>query len=86
MSAPSKAPKPKRQTKTPRQRAEDALGVAQRRVEKLECEETRLVDELDAARRSLAEARARRDYVAADPALADDAQMSLDDVAGGDDA
>jgi hypothetical protein len=58
-----------RTTKTPKQRAEEALAVADRRVAKLTAER----DAADTARATanvaLAEAVRRRDYLRQDPAL-----------------
>lgn len=59
----------KRQPKTPRQRAEEALGVAQRRVAKCQERVKKGEGEVRAAKRELLEAERRLTYVAADPAL-----------------
>lgn len=58
-----------RQTKTPRQRAEETLGVAQRRVDRLTAavEHQRAV--LQVYETELDEAKARLDYARRDPAL-----------------
>lgn len=58
-----------RHVKTPRQRAEEALGVAQRKVAKLEQRLTKAKAEVTEAEGELAAAKTRRDYLAADPAL-----------------
>lgn len=58
-----------RQRKTPRQRAEETLGVAQRRVTTLDKQAKRLQDELEAVEHELADAKARLDYAKKDPAL-----------------
>lgn len=64
----------KRHPKTPRQRAEEGLGVAQRRVAKCEKRVKAAEDEKAAANRELAAARSRLEYVAADPALPQQAE------------
>lgn len=61
---------PTKPRKTDAERAEERLGVANRKVEKLERDEKRLEGDLKATRTDLAEARRRRDYLADDPALA----------------
>lgn len=58
-----------RQTKTPRQRAEETLAVAQRRHARLVTEAIRLKKKTDALDRELAEAEARLTYAQQDPAL-----------------
>lgn len=58
-----------RQTKTPRQRAEETLGVAQRRRDRLVTEAIRLKKKVDALDRELADAEARLTYAQQDPAL-----------------
>lgn len=58
-----------RQRKTPAQRAEEALGVAQRRVDRLVKQTTDARADLEALEQELAEAEARLTYVKADPAL-----------------
>lgn len=59
----------KRQPKTPRQRAEEALGVAQRRVATLEAKLEKARGAVTDVEGELAEARRRLTYVTADPAL-----------------
>lgn len=59
-----------RQRKTPRQRAEEALGVAQRRRDRLVTEALALKKKADAIDRELEEAEARLAYIQQDPALA----------------
>jgi 4-diphosphocytidyl-2C-methyl-D-erythritol kinase len=58
-----------RQSKTPKQRAEEALGVAQRRVNKLQAVVTRLERDLTSAKAELADARERHVFLSSDPAL-----------------
>lgn len=58
-----------RQTKTPKQRAEEALAVAKRKVVRLERDTDRLNLELVQARRALDEAIRLRDYAQQHPAL-----------------
>lgn len=61
--------KPKRQTRTPAQRAEETLTTAQKRVTKLEAalkHQRGLVEDYS---RQLRDATARRDYLAQDPDL-----------------
>lgn len=62
-------PEPFRKAKTPRQRAEEALGVAQRRVDKLTKDRDNLVRDLKAVEKDLEAAARRLDYVAANPDL-----------------
>lgn len=59
----------KRQPKTPRQRAEEALGVANRRVVTLEQKLSKAKDAVTSVEVELGEARRRLTYVTADPAL-----------------
>jgi hypothetical protein len=59
----------KRQKKTPRQRAEEALAVAERRVAALRKKSKKLRVELDAVDRELDDAARRRDYLAHSPDL-----------------
>lgn len=61
--------KPPRQAKTPRQRAEDQLGVAQRRVDALTKQRAKAQGALNRIVHDLEEAQARLDYVKQDPAL-----------------
>jgi hypothetical protein len=58
-----------RQQKTPQQRAEEQLGVAQRKVANLERIVSKHTKALRGAEADLKEARERLDYYAADPAL-----------------
>lgn len=58
-----------RQTKTPRQRAEEALGVADRLLERLEAKRSQLTEELIVVEREKGIAKKRRDYLAANPDL-----------------
>lgn len=58
-----------RQTKTERQRAQEALGVAQRQVDRLRKEEKRLRTQTDAVTEALREARQLLEYRAQHPAL-----------------
>lgn len=58
-----------RQTKTPRQRAEEALAVAQRRVDSLDKQRKRLQGQVNQVVGDLEEAQARLAYVKQDPAL-----------------
>lgn len=59
-----------RQTKTPRQRAEEALGVAERRHRKAIATRNRLKGELAAAETEAEEANQLRAYAKQHPALA----------------
>lgn len=58
-----------RETRTPTQRAEQALGVADRRVDKIAAEVGRLMADLADAEARLQEATVVRDYAAKNPAL-----------------
>ena len=58
-----------RSQKTSRQRAEETLGVAERRCAKLAAQITTAEQSLADLRRDHLAAVARRDYVAQDPAL-----------------
>lgn len=58
-----------RQSKTDRQRAEERLGVAQRRVKRLEDQLTHQRGVVDATFTELTAARQRLEYAEADPAL-----------------
>jgi cell division protein FtsB len=58
-----------RQTKTPKQRAEEALAVADRRVGKLTKQAAQRRTELEAIDRELAAERARRDHLKTHPDL-----------------
>lgn len=66
MTTPAKPP---RRQKTPRERAEEALGVAQRRRDLLHKQARKRRQELEALDRELREAEARLDYAKKDPAL-----------------
>lgn len=59
-----------RQQKTPRQRAEEALGVAQRKRDALHKRAQQSRKELEVLDKELAEANDRLDYAKKDPALA----------------
>lgn len=59
----------KRTTRTPRERAEEALGVAQRRVEKIAAKLATARREVTGLETELAEANQRLKYAQADPAL-----------------
>ncbi|SFI85912.1 hypothetical protein [Nocardioides psychrotolerans] len=58
-----------RQSKTPHQRAEEALGVAQRRVERIDQALAHQRSLLATYEADLADAQARLDYARQDPAL-----------------
>lgn len=58
-----------RQSKTPRQRAEEALAVAQRAYDRLNTKAKDLRGELEAVEREQRAALARRDYLAKHPDL-----------------
>lgn len=58
-----------RQTKTPTQRAEEALALAERRYARAVTTRDRLKDELTAALADLEEARSLRAYATQHPAL-----------------
>lgn len=58
-----------RQTKTPKQRAEDALGVAQRRYDRAEANAIRLKKEYHAASTELDDANDLLMYAKSHPAL-----------------
>jgi hypothetical protein len=58
-----------RQAKTPRQRAEEQLGVADRKVNKLQAAKLRIKADLAAIESDLADAVRRRDYLAQSPDL-----------------
>lgn len=60
-----------RQPKTPRQRAEETLAVAQRRFDRLTDAHSALVDQLEDLDEQLLDAGARLDYARQDPALQD---------------
>lgn len=58
-----------RQTKTERQRAEDALAVARRKVDRLVKAEKHQAELLELTRRELGDARRLLEYRASHPAL-----------------
>lgn len=58
-----------RQTKTPRQRAEETLGIARRRVDRLTKQVKNTQDELEALEYDLDQAQQRLTYAQQDPAL-----------------
>lgn len=72
-----------RQTKTPRQRAEERHAIAKRRVEKLTKDHQKGLDDLVVVEQHLAAAKKRLAYVSADPDLADPVRMSLPVEGGG---
>lgn len=58
-----------RQTKTPRQRAEEAVGVARRKHDQIKKKRDQLRTQLATAETDLTEAEGRLDYAMRDPAL-----------------
>lgn len=58
-----------RQTKTPRQRAEEAVGVEQRRVKKLKTQWTKAHDDAERLEAELATAETRLQYLRQHPDL-----------------
>lgn len=66
MAQTEKASRPK---KTAAEKAADALGVEQRRVDKLEAKHKELMDEAAALEPQIAAAKKQRDYLAQNPAL-----------------
>jgi seryl-tRNA synthetase len=62
-------PEAKRQRKTPRQRAEEALAIAERRIATLAKKDKKLTAELTGVQRELKQAKVRRDYLAKSPDL-----------------
>jgi hypothetical protein len=62
-----------RQSKSPRQRAEEALAIAERAVKRLAAKKTALAADLDAITKEHDQAVVRRDYLAAHPDLGDQA-------------
>ena len=75
-----------RNTKTPAQRAQEALELAGRHVERLTTKWERLTDEAETVEAELTAAKVRRDYLAQHPDLdvidalhADDATEAGDD-------
>jgi len=75
-----------RQKKTARQRAEEALGVAQRRVAHLDLQVEKARAQLDALVTELAEAQTRLEYVTQDPALDQGASTTTRTTTSGDTA
>ena len=73
-----------RHRKTPQQRAQEALGVATRAVERLATTQERLEAELQAVSADLSVAVRRRDFLAQHPDLVDPGQPELD--MGGDES
>ena len=71
-----------RHTKTYRQRAQEALGVATRAVERLATQQERLEAELQGVSDQLTVAIRRRDFLAQSPDLGDLDQLTID---GGED-
>lgn len=58
-----------RQSKTPRQRAEEALGVTERLVDRLTKQRDKIAAELETTAAELEAATRRRDYLAQNPDL-----------------
>lgn len=58
-----------RQAKTPGQRAQEALGIAQRRVSRIETDQKKAKAALELLQKEYAQAVARRDYLAQNPDL-----------------
>lgn len=71
-------PTTKRQTKTPRVRAQEQLDVATRHVSRLEVKAERLRIDLAGVDRELRDAEARRLYLSKHPDLGDPDQMTID--------
>ena len=67
-----------RQKKTPRARAEEALGVAQRKVKRLEDEAAKHAEALKATETELAAAKKRLEYVAANPDLPGEGERQVE--------
>lgn len=68
----------KRQTKSPRQRAQEQLDVATRLVSRLETKKAQLQIELAGIEKEYAAAEARRLYLSQHPDLGDPDQMTID--------
>lgn len=68
-----------RQTKTPHQRAEEAAGVAERKVERIVSALTHQREILATYTAHLAEAVARLEYAAHDPALPESRRLELEE-------
>lgn len=66
-----------RKTKSPRQRAEEALAVEERRVKRLSDKFDALVTQIEEVTLEREIATRRRDYLAAHPDLGDPAQMVI---------
>lgn len=77
------APKAPRQQKTPRQRAEETLAVAQRKRDRLHKEARKRRGELEALDREFRDAEARLAYAKADPALKTDSTNQTQTVKTG---
>lgn len=58
-----------RQAKTPAQRAQEVLGIAQRRVSRIETDQKKAKAALELLQKEYAQAVARRDYLAQNPDL-----------------
>lgn len=71
-----------RQRKTPRQRAEENLGLAKRRRDRLHQEAQRRRKDLEELDRELRDAEARLDYAKKDPALEQGTSTSHDTLGG----
>lgn len=76
------ASKPPRQHKTARQRAEEALGVAQRRVDRLTKEKARRQGDLNKVVTELEQAAQRLAYAKRDPALPEQPTTGRTDQSG----
>jgi hypothetical protein len=74
---PTTAPKPTRITKTPTQRASEALSVAERKVARLTKDAAKIRASLEAIVADLARAQARRDFLLLDPDLLDHLKQGL---------
>lgn len=77
-------PKQPRQTKTPRQRAEEALAAADRKVTKLRKQSDQLRVDLSKVDAELRDANALRDFLAGHPALPKSTQQPTSKAAAGD--
>lgn len=81
MTTPAKPP---RQQKTPLQRAEETLGLARRKRDKLHDQAEAARKELEVLDRELGEAERRLDYAKKDPALQQGTSTTQhDDTSGG---
>lgn len=72
-----------RQTRTPRERAEEALAIAERAVKRWAEKRDRAQEELEAAEREHASVIRRRDYLSKHPDLGDFGQKP---IPGGDES